>query len=211
MFKKFANKYIRRKIYQIDAAYPSIKLDHKHLKNLTGLPGRMDLLQLLPHDGVVAEIGVAQGEFSDAIIEICHPSKLHLVDVWHSERYHISNQEKITSRHKTAVQNGQLEFNIGLSTEVVHSFQDHYFDWIYLDTDHSYALTKQELKLYQHKIKPGGMICGHDYISGNWKGLKRYGVIEAVHEFCIEQDWEIIYLTFETSLPPSFAIRKMAP
>ena len=35
--------------------------------------------------------------------------------------------------------------HVGLSTELVHEFQDEYFDWIYIDTDHSFNVTKQEL------------------------------------------------------------------
>ncbi|MEX0773138.1 MAG: class I SAM-dependent methyltransferase, partial [Balneolales bacterium] len=83
-----------------------------------------------------------------------------------------------------------------------------YFDWIYIDTDHSYETTRDELRLYASKVKQGGIIAGHDYVKGNWITTYRYGVIEAVHEFCVNNDWELIYLTAEPIENQSFAIRR---
>ena len=107
------------------------------------------------------------------------------------------------------MKDGSVEINLGLSTAVVTDFPNGYFDWIYIDTDHGYTVTHEELEAYREKIKPGGIIAGHDYIIGNWDGVVRYGVIEAVHEFCVKYDWEIIYLTAELNNNPSFAIRKI--
>ena len=101
-----------------------------------------------------------------------------------------------------------MVINYGLSTDVANDFSDNYFDWIYIDTDHSYTTTKAELEMYASKMKAGGIIAGHDYTMGNWKGLIRYGVIEAVYEFCHKQNWEIIYITMDLNEYPSFAIRK---
>ncbi len=102
-----------------------------------------------------------------------------------------------------------MEINLGLSTEVVSQFRDKYFDWIYIDTSHNYIVTKQELEMYQSKIRDGGIIAGHDYVRWDRAGFGRYGVIEAVTEFCVHYDWEIIYLTVENNGNPSFAIRKI--
>ena len=35
------------------------------------------------------------------------------------------------------------------------------------------------------------------------------GVIEAVHEFCVEHDWELRYLTVQRLERPSFAISRL--
>jgi len=54
-------------------------------------------------------------------------------------------------------------------------------------------------------------ICesGHDFFNGNWLSGLRYGVREAVHEFCVVEGWEFVFLTMEIGDNPSFAIRKM--
>ena len=37
------------------------------------------------------------------------------------------------------------------------------FDFIYLDGDHDYANVKKELFAYWPKVRPGGVLAGHDY------------------------------------------------
>jgi hypothetical protein len=43
---------------------------------------RISLLSLLPKFGRVAEIGVAEGEFSQEILARTTPKHLHLIDPW---------------------------------------------------------------------------------------------------------------------------------
>ena len=46
------------------------------------LSSRENLLPYFPKDGVGAEIGVAQGDYSEAILAAAQPSELHLIDPW---------------------------------------------------------------------------------------------------------------------------------
>ena len=149
-----------------------------------------------------------QGDFSEKILQLCEPQKLHLVDFWGSRRYNEIKQKHVFNKFSAQQATGQVEINLGLSTDVARTFQDNYFDWIYIDTDHTYKTTKDELELYRSKMKPGGIIAGHDYSIGSWQELRRYGVIEAVHEFCLKYDWEMVYLTMDIHSHPSFAIRR---
>lgn len=185
------------------------ELEAKHLQHMKAVTDRTRLLQLLPTEGVVAEIGVDQGNFSEEILAHNKPSKLHLVDLWGSERYHQGKRQSVETKFKDRIASGQVEMNLGLSTEVVQQFEDAYFDWVYIDTVHDYNVTYKEIELYSAKVKPTGIIAGHDYVAGNWKGLVKYGVIEAVHEFCYKYDWEFVYLTMETRAHRSFAIRRI--
>lgn len=157
----------------------------------------------------MAELGVNRGDFSKEIMCICTPEKFHLVDAWGSERYHLGLRKDIELMFKDQIALDKLIINQGLSTDMASKFPDKYFDWIYIDTDHSYEVTKAELQAYNNKIKPGGIIAGHDYSQGNWGKILRYGVMEAVHEFCVKENWEFVYLTIEMSNNPSFAIRKI--
>lgn len=43
---------------------------------------RQELLAHMPCGGVVAEVGVDEGNFSQQILEICNPQKLYLIDSW---------------------------------------------------------------------------------------------------------------------------------
>src|SRR5688500_9782878 len=86
--RKMLMKEIKRERSRVLEAIPKYELKQIHLRNLKVLTDRIALLDVLPKNGVVAEIGVNKGEFSEEIIRRNHPSKLHLIDLWDSERYH---------------------------------------------------------------------------------------------------------------------------
>ncbi|MBL4630525.1 MAG: class I SAM-dependent methyltransferase [Paraglaciecola sp.] len=188
---------------------PKIPLLAKHIENCQMITNRKKLLELLPKNGVVAELGVATGCFSSDIVEYNHPKKLHLVDIWGSSRYNEGLLKNIETKFDNKIQSGQVVIHRNLSQQAVQDFQDNYFDWIYIDTTHSYQQTTLELLLYSAKMKSGGIIAGHDYMQGNWSKTFKYGVIEAVHEFCVENNYRFKYLTMDISENQSFAIEKI--
>ena len=192
-----------------DKSIPYYPLKEKHLKNLTAVTNRKKLLDHLPKNCIVAEIGVDEGTFSNDIITVCKPSKIHLIDTWGSKRYNQQKRNGVVRKFSKDIKKGVVEINLGLSTQVVNRFPDNYFDWIYIDTAHSYQQTKKELEMYSKKLKNKGIIAGHDFIIGNWNSMLKYGVINAVYEFCTKYDWELIYLTMDLQESPSYAIRKL--
>jgi len=44
-------------------------------------------------------------------------------------------------------------------------------DFVFIDGDHGYEAVKQDIELYEPKVKPGGWIGGHDY--QNFDGVAR--------------------------------------
>ena len=132
-----------------------------------------------------------------------------MVDIWDSKRYHGGLFKKVTSKFKNLIDLESIQIHRKLSTDAADDFEDDYFDWIYIDTTHSYDTTREELVKYAPKIKHDGIIAGHDYTMGSWHSLNRYGVIEAVHEFCVKYEWELVYLTVEPTENQSFAIRRI--
>ncbi|MCB0647085.1 MAG: class I SAM-dependent methyltransferase [Saprospiraceae bacterium] len=204
-----AQNFLNRELPPAHTVMPIIHLKPHHIQNTKLLANRNELLKALPKGGICAELGVDTGGFSSSIFSIVHPNKLYLIDAWNSERYSESKMAEVENKFVEEIRSGQIELIRGLSTEVVNSFQNNYFDWIYIDTDHSYETTARELELYRQKVKEDGLICGHDYIVGNWNAHIRYGVMEAVSEFCNLYNWELIYLTTEMDIKPSFAIRKI--
>ncbi len=61
----------------------------------------------------------------------------------------------------------------GLTHNVVGSIKS-LFDIVWIDADHSYDSVSRDIDLYHNKVKPGGIVCGHDY---DWPEVHR-----AVHE-----------------------------
>ena len=89
-YYKFLPKVLRWKIYhQIlneinknkkinDKKIPYTELENKNINNLKVVINRESLLEMMPKQSVVAEIGVEKGEFSQKILSITNPKKLHL-------------------------------------------------------------------------------------------------------------------------------------
>lgn len=192
----------------IKRATPQTYLEDKHVSSCRVVPRREQMLDLLPKHGVVAEVGCAFGDFSAEILRRTSPAKLHLVDLWGSERYE-DGLRQIREKFAPAIASGKIEINRGLSTAVLQTFPDAYFDWVYIDTDHSYKTTAEELRISAAKLKPGGRLAGHDFTSGNAIKPWPYGVIEACNEFCKKFDWQYEYMTMEPHGHQSFSLKKI--
>ncbi len=203
-------KIIKKKLADVESRIPKYSLEQKHIANLKCITNRIQLLTLMPKNGVAAEIGVNKGDFTKLILETSQPKKLHLIDIWNTKRYHEGLKLDIQNRFRSNIEKGNVVINHGLSLDVVNDFENDYFDWIYIDTVHSYETTIAELNIYSNKVKSNGIIAGHDFTMGNWVNLIRYGVIEAVYEFCNKNNWEIVYITMDLEEYPSFAIRRIS-
>jgi len=208
-FKRVLKQEHHANVDRFEKKAVAYELKEKHLANFKALPDRSFLLKALPKNGVVAELGVDEGNFSEEIIKLNTPKKLHLVDVWQGERYNQDKRMGVEKKLAHKIKDGSVSIDIGYSTEIVTTYPDAYFDWVYIDTAHSYHVTIDELNLYSAKVKPGGFMAGHDYVVGNWRNTIKYGVIEAVHEFCVKENWELVFMTMETRAHRSFAIRRI--
>jgi predicted O-methyltransferase YrrM len=182
----------------------------ENIRNLKVLVDRQVLLAELPANGVVAELGVDQGELSQRILEIAKPRELHLIDPWGTERFGEAKFNSVTSMFAEEIRSGRITIHRGSSVDEIAKFPDGHFDWMYIDTTHAYEQTHRELRTCRRKVRPGGFIAGHDFTSGNVSKKLHYGVVQAVHEFCNSYGWEIVFLTHETDRYLSFALRAMS-
>jgi methyltransferase family protein len=170
---------------------------------------RLQLLQLLPKGGEGVEIGVAKGEFSKAILDIVRPFKLHLVDPWehqcrddYDKDPSNAGDDEQESRYRAVLDRFAAE--IGESRVIVHrrysqdvatQFADGQLDWVYIDGLHSYEGVRSDLELYRPKVKPDGIIMGHDYTNHANAQAMKFGVVEAVNEFVEREGFSFIALT----------------
>lgn len=186
-------------------------LQEENLCNCVLLPDRTKLLSEIAakeHKPVMAEIGVAFGDFSHQILSICKPRKLYLIDAWEGERY-AEGLKAVNSKFEKQITDGQVTVLQGYSTVQLKGLPDDELDWAYIDTVHDYDTTFQELMLCDRKVRTGGYICGHDYTKYNVYSRLDYGVYDAVNRFAVEYKYEFLYLTMEPDGLHSFCLRKM--
>jgi hypothetical protein len=72
---------------------------------------------------------------------------------------------------------------------------------VYIDASHEYDDVVIDLELSYKKVKNGGFICGHDYVSPRFES-----VVSAVDEFCEKKGLKIEYLAMDGC--PSYCIIK---
>lgn len=63
---------------------------------------------------------------------------------------------------------GVTELFIMRSTDAAKKLKDNYFDYVYLDARHDYCAVKEDIEHYYPKLRPGGILGGHDYIDAQY-------------------------------------------
>ena len=129
----------------------------------------------------VAEIGVYRGRFAGCLRTNWPAAELYLIDPWR----HLPNMARQNGRmHKAG---GSPEANQAIwdiiyaevqglfandphthliratSAEAAPGVADESLDVIHIDGDHSYEAVCEDITLWLPKLRPGGMLCGHDY------------------------------------------------
>jgi len=172
---------------------------------------RETLLNYLPKGARVAEIGVAEGEFSDHILKSAQPASLHLIDPWAFQNQadyladhnnvdqgsQDSRYEMILKKFESEIARGQVVVHRGFSQDLAATFEDGYFDWIYIDAMHTFEAVLRDLRVFRPKLKPGGLILGHDYADHLNSQKMNFGVVPAVDAFVKESGWQFVLLTLE--------------
>jgi len=70
-------------------------------------------------------------------------------------------------------------------------FPDGYFDFVYIDADHTYDMVKNDIQLWLPIVKKGGLIGGHDY--GFPDEICRYGGVQKAVDEMFEADRIVVY------------------
>lgn len=131
---------------------------------------RIDIVKLLKPGWIGVELGVARGEFSEALLANSDLGFLYSIDMWAGDRGHDVRQycEAIARLDKVRTRNAVLKLRFD---EALPLFPDSHFDFIYID---GYAHTGEEqgqtLQNWWPKLKLGGLFAGDDY-SPNWPAV----------------------------------------
>jgi hypothetical protein len=145
--------------------------------------------------GTGCEVGVLRGEFSKHLLSNWNCKKLYLVDCWedhpsdYDEHFHNHDDNFISMKNNLIDFGNRIEICKGFSDKVVDQFPDEFFDFVYIDANHSYEGCKKDIESYWRTLKAGGILMGDDYHLQDIEDLSfngnkvRFGVKKAVLDF----------------------------
>jgi len=130
---------------------------------------RNDLAQLFCDLGfrIGAEIGVKKGYYSKILCLYNPELKLYSIDPWmETDEYRDYTQDKMERYYeesKRRLESVNCELIRKKSLDAVKDFDDNSLDFVYIDGDHRYKSVIDDLTEWSRKVKPNGIIAGHDW------------------------------------------------
>jgi hypothetical protein len=159
---------------------PQISLDSLHSCKV--YPDRYSLIKAIAPYGIAAEVGVQHGFFSQYILNELSPLGLHLFDVDFSILF-----QNVADHPSVTLHEGDSSVNLS-------NLPNQYFDWIYIDANHSYEGVKRDIAQCTNKLKRGGILIFNDYTVWSPLEAEPYGVVCAVNELINSGQWDMLAL-----------------
>jgi hypothetical protein len=134
--------------------------------------GLVPLLQKLGNAIKGLEIGVCRGENIARFLEDC-PNIAHIDAVDPFTAYNDPNggmdQAMMDTFHALAVKNfsacpDRVTLHKMRSVDFARTVPEHFYDYIFIDGDHSYEAVRDDIAAWYPKLKSGGLFCGHDVL-----------------------------------------------
>lgn len=184
------------------------------------------MLNNLDLRGEAVEIGTHRGEFAAILLSSWEGRKLTCVDPWWTDKNSpewYADQARLlwgTTDHELSARTVLEEFGDrcklmkDLSSDVTPSFKDESLDLVYIDGDHREQAVLQDLRMWWPKLRPGGVMAGHDFVMpGEPHGGWGRGIQAALQAFIIsghvqDPDHDVSLIVEEGGLPWSFYMFK---
>jgi methyltransferase family protein len=193
-------KYTRRGIRRIY----NRRYRFTYKRTIRRVPSRDELPALLNARGLQgrgAEIGVKLGKYSDELLTNWNGAELVSIDPWLSadpdeyvDRSNVSQEEFDRYYEQTRERLSRFGDRSTIwrltSVEAAAKAPDHSFDFVYIDARHDYESVKEDLHAWCAKVRPGGILAGHDYVDGDLPQGEFY-VKSAVDEFFAERGIDV--------------------
>lgn len=156
-----------------------------------------------------AEIGVWKSSTTEIILKLCHEEidEYWAIDQWDvlgPEHLHMSKMKKedwdrLHARScKLMVRFPKLKVVRMKSKDAASMFPEKSFDMVFIDASHFYEDVLQDINSWLPLVKEGGIICGHDYNTGQKKGHNVKKAVDEIFPTIQRAEWTIWWTTKRT-------------
>lgn len=148
----------------------------------SSLTSRLDLPVLLNSRRLLAtavEVGTHQGAFAALFLQTWLGKTFYCIDPWRSVAGYEEQEKHLYQRgasrqHDLAIAKKVVQAQLRhyqdvffletTSQDAAPYFQDSSLDFVYLDADHRYRCLFDDLCTWWSKVRPGGILAGHDVV-----------------------------------------------
>lgn len=128
------------------------------------------------------EVGILEGEYSEVICAANPGALLYCVDPWavykgYREHKTQSKMDDLYEKTKERLKNYNVKYVRKFSMDATKDFEDNSLDFVYIDGNHSYESALEDITEWSKKVRPGGIVSGHDF---RWNRGSLIKVVEAV-------------------------------
>ena len=169
----------------------------------------------------ICEVGVRFGDNFDHLLT-CSPVHAVAVDHWKDSGSFAENDQDYSQEEKDVQyqsfvdrfgRDGRVQVVRDFSAQAAGMFADQYFDFVYLDADHSYHSISRDIARWWPKLRPGGLLAGHDYLHRRLVSRRSgetldFGVVPAVDEFVAAHGLGRTFWTTDLDVYPSWFLPK---
>jgi len=192
--------------------YNILEISEEQTRDTVVVKNRYSIIDILADQDKalkIMEVGTAAGDYAQLMLDKIKIKELVLIDKFNnedmmpngSERYSKDkNYEFVVDRFK---HNPKVEVIKGMSNEILPKFipmqESDKFDFVYLDSDHSFHNVYNELLYASQIVKYSGIIGIDDFSSATDDPIHPYEVMQAVTTFLHNnKEWKIRFFTFGT-------------
>ena len=117
-----------------------------------------------------AEIGTLKGNYAFTLAKSNRSAELYCVDPWkvYDGYGDNTNQDQLEGNHRKAFELlkpfNNVHFVYEFSMDALAQFDDGSLDYVYIDANHEWAYITQDIYYWEKKVRPGGIVSGHDYL-----------------------------------------------
>ena len=150
------------------------------------------------HGSKFVEVGSWKGKSAAYMcVEIANSMKqiqFYCVDTWQGSAEHqsmddLSGLYNLFIKNMEPVKNYYTPLKM-TSLDASLMFEDKSLDFVFIDASHEYAHVLLDIDAWLPKVKPGGILAGHDY-TPSWPGVVKAVNERFKHIACAEDCWAV--------------------
>jgi SAM-dependent methyltransferase len=133
------------------------------------------VIGLLDKPTAGAELGAHSGKFTEQLLAAFPRLLMYAVDLWAvTPGYEHYEFRGIREQYRDRMRNYRPRV-MTLESKTVDAAKlvPDGLDFVFIDADHSYEGVAADIDAWRSKLKPGGLLCGHDYGHPRFPGVKQ--------------------------------------